>query len=592
VALILPATPAGYNATDQASLRAALQQADLQNWKVSQNATQIVRPSGASSSLLLPDVLASFATPEYFGAKAGTSTSLNNTAAFNAGLAASFPLWLTGGKTYRIGSSILPALDGAAILGDGTCTLLMGAEFDNANSAGAHRYDSNAVGIMAANIARPRFAGFRIKYETQTDDRYVKPIAIRGCTDVVVEEIEAWNFTKSLGLIYFGNCQRVLIKKCRLHDCMTNSATTGQITGVEWDNDDDGSSDITITENWVWNLTVGASFLASFGYQTDGFNGVRSAGATHPTERLLLTLNHAWNVGEGFDMTGQTKFALIANTAAACYNFNAKAIHNCVDGKIAFNNFDGGGISCIDLDGTNTGWGPTTRIEVCNNNLTNPDSNNVNAAHDTAGVRFFLNGGPDYPTDCDVHDNNIDCGAYGKYGVLGPAGSGANNRVRTNSIINEKVAKYLLDPTVVPSLVLLDKARFSATKNSVNQTGMADGAYTKLTFATEAEDVGGYYDNANSKWTPPQGPVRITVNALFSGLKATGGAQVSIYKNGSAWANGTYGLAAGGFFQSNVTKEFMANGTDYFEAYGYVDATTTGTAIGSDANTFFQGEQL
>ena len=78
-----------------------------------------------------------------------------------------------------------------------------------------------------------------------------------------------------------------------------------------------------------------------------------------------------------------------------------------------------------------------------------------------------------------------------------------------------------------------DRAYFAATKGGTNQTGITTAALTKLTFTTEAQDAGGFYDSTNSIWTPPAGKVMIVLTARSVGSAA---AQVGtqIYKNGAA----------------------------------------------------------
>jgi hypothetical protein len=138
--------------------------------------------------------------------------------------------------------------------------------------------------------------------------------------------------------------------------------------------------------------------------------------------------------------------------------------------------------------------------------------------------------------------------------------------------------------------ILTTRAYFKANKNAVDQAGLTDGATTKLSFTNELSDIGGFYDAANSKWVPPAGPVRLSARATTSGVKAAGGVQIDIYKNGEL-------LHAGPYYpmqtsNSHITCTDVANGSDYYEAFLYGDAITTLTVLGSVTGTWFEGHQI
>lgn len=137
---------------------------------------------------------------------------------------------------------------------------------------------------------------------------------------------------------------------------------------------------------------------------------------------------------------------------------------------------------------------------------------------------------------------------------------------------------------------LAGRASFSAHKNAVNQTGVADGATVKVTMDTEVFDVGGLYDAAQSRWTPPAGRIRLSARIAATGVKASGGIQAYIYKNGALLRLGSYFPLQTG--NSSVSCLDVANGTDYYELYAYADATTTVTLVGVINATYFEGEQI
>ena len=127
---------------------------------------------------------------------------------------------------------------------------------------------------------------------------------------------------------------------------------------------------------------------------------------------------------------------------------------------------------------------------------------------------------------------------------------------------------------------------FSANKNGSDQS-ISNGVYTKITFGTEDWDVGGYYDAANSKWTPPAGKYLITVSMNISGL--TGIAHATLYKNGSAHRDLTF-TAIGGNWACSLLID--ANGSDYFEVYAEQTGGGSHTIGGDTILTFFQGVKV
>jgi hypothetical protein len=133
---------------------------------------------------------------------------------------------------------------------------------------------------------------------------------------------------------------------------------------------------------------------------------------------------------------------------------------------------------------------------------------------------------------------------------------------------------------------------FSAHKNGVNQTGVANGVATKITFGTELYDLGNLYDTSNSRWTPPSGQVHITGSAFASaGVTAAQGLILSVYKNGVLFKSET--TIAGSTSEGiAIDIDDVASGTDFYELFIQLSSSTTGTISGVAANTYFMGHFL
>lgn len=132
---------------------------------------------------------------------------------------------------------------------------------------------------------------------------------------------------------------------------------------------------------------------------------------------------------------------------------------------------------------------------------------------------------------------------------------------------------------------------FSVHKNGTDQTGIADSTTTLVTWPTEIYDVGSFF--AGNKWTPPAGKVHMSACVVSNGAIAGGNiCATQIYKNGSLFKNSTNGAATN---QAAVVIAIDddANGTDYYEVYGFVDLTSgTGTFAGASYQCWFMGHVI
>jgi microcystin-dependent protein len=133
-------------------------------------------------------------------------------------------------------------------------------------------------------------------------------------------------------------------------------------------------------------------------------------------------------------------------------------------------------------------------------------------------------------------------------------------------------------------------AGFRAHKNGVTQTGIASATYTKVTFGTEDYDRGGYYDAANSRWTPPAGLVHLDARAwINAGMTATTSFALHVYKNGALFRTQWLTSSANGVDAAIVNFDDVASGTDFYELFVYLSSTTTGQIYGAADYTFFSG---
>jgi len=137
------------------------------------------------------------------------------------------------------------------------------------------------------------------------------------------------------------------------------------------------------------------------------------------------------------------------------------------------------------------------------------------------------------------------------------------------------------------------KPAFSAHKNGTDQTGITSGANTKITFGTEAYDIGSYYDAANSKWTPPAGRVALSATLYVTANVVDGNLYLGmIFKNGGLYKI-RYEVSANAVTQGvSVYCEDDANGTDSYEVYFNGAGAGNKTISGQTFDSYFQGHVL
>lgn len=136
-----------------------------------------------------------------------------------------------------------------------------------------------------------------------------------------------------------------------------------------------------------------------------------------------------------------------------------------------------------------------------------------------------------------------------------------------------------------------NRASFSAHKNGTDQTGVATATPTKVTFGTEAYDVGAAF--ASSTWTPPAGTVAITASLKYT---VAGGSLtytiLHLYKNGSPYQSVICSTPTATSTSAHATFTAQANGTDTFEIYVYHNLGSDQTIDGTAAYTWVSGTMI
>ena len=136
---------------------------------------------------------------------------------------------------------------------------------------------------------------------------------------------------------------------------------------------------------------------------------------------------------------------------------------------------------------------------------------------------------------------------------------------------------------------------FSVTKGGSNQTGVASGTFTKVTWPTEEYDVGGVF--ASDKFTCDVAgkyhfyfALKLTGNVLYDNA-------VGLYKNGVLYRYANYFIAYDSGANTGVPTMQMEAAldlaaTDYVEVYVHQESGSDQTVDGATTATWFTGHKI
>jgi len=125
---------------------------------------------------------------------------------------------------------------------------------------------------------------------------------------------------------------------------------------------------------------------------------------------------------------------------------------------------------------------------------------------------------------------------------------------------------------------------------SVQQTGISNTTWTKITFTTELFDTNNNY--ASSRFTPTvAGYYQFNASICLVSTTTTHSIISGLYRNGTLYSQGQPLLASTNFYpQSLVSSVIYLNGsTDYVEIYGFGNTGGTFNIYNTQENTYFNG---
>ncbi|MCK6683494.1 MAG: hypothetical protein L6R30_13885 [Thermoanaerobaculia bacterium] len=135
---------------------------------------------------------------------------------------------------------------------------------------------------------------------------------------------------------------------------------------------------------------------------------------------------------------------------------------------------------------------------------------------------------------------------------------------------------------------------FSAHKNTSDQTGITDSTWTKLTFGSEAFDMGGAYDSSNSKFVAAEAGKYV----LFARTAMVPAAtetllRIALYVNGTSVRDGvSQGSLSTRGLGVSVEAILDLAASDEVEVYVYHTRGSDGTALGATSLSRFEAYRM
>lgn len=126
---------------------------------------------------------------------------------------------------------------------------------------------------------------------------------------------------------------------------------------------------------------------------------------------------------------------------------------------------------------------------------------------------------------------------------------------------------------------------------SVQQTGIANTTYTKITLDAETYDTNSNF--ASSRFTPTvAGYYQINGAVAIPSTTNNNGVAATIFKNGNLYSIGASGMGSVGqlYAASSISDCIYMNGsTDYVELYVYGAQGASFSLVASSSQTYFTG---
>lgn len=526
-----------------------------------------------------PQLAYTWRAAEYFGARGDGVT--DDAAALQRGLDSGFMVYLDPRKQYAFGTQLLYNLDNCGIVGMGRMLMLTGAGKFDASAYGGG-FAANKVGIYANAKVNPILQAI-IEMEANAGIRVCNPIAIRDCTDAQVEaKIKGFKEAEFALLTWDSNKQghvRVWGRDCTAD---TDTLPSMQLTlfGIDYNRTVNGNSQGCDFVASGYNIQLGATAIAQYGYQSDCVN-IQAIGYTGHNGKVISNQIDepldCFGSGNTIEVVAKDCFYGVKLVHGAQYNNIKAAINRTRDHAVVFSGSsvsDGQPVSanyvnavCTQVGELAGGSANKSGVAFDGSSATYTPSNN------RADIIATSNGSMKYVAYFETGENNVVevDGGTTSGGIIGYIDSGA---VAGKNLIRRKQGTH----------IRVSWNASTATRNSLLP-------YDNILADTLAE-----YDPVTYTFTVKcAGRYRVRAQIRYTSVGAGQNLGLAIQKNGAAIARETpynYDLVnAKEIWASTETVVDCVSG-DTINVMCLGSTGTTFTVTGNAEFTFFEIDQI
>jgi parallel beta-helix repeat protein len=343
-----------------------------------------------------------------------------------------------------------------------------------------------------------------IKPSSYVDDRALVAVRMMSSSNVNIMGVEMSGFSKANGIVSIDTCTDCNVYQPYIHDCTTDSASTGQVTGITVDDNRIGGVSSTrcgVYGGTIRDITVGPAFLAAFGYQSDGIT-VEVGTTEFVIEGVKIS-----NTGEGIDYWGSGG-SVVGNTIRNSYIFGIKLLHSANNNTVVGNEIFGSGLAGITLQGSSTDTGDTNNNLIADNNIAGIDPSGAWAAS-TTGCILISDGTWASPPNSSTftvrgntfQGNKLNPGPGGKFCIVRSASTDTGNTFPENNFVAAGSLGYVSDNALsLGRITATNKTLalgFIAAPQVVNASTAA-----KVAITTRLYDDNNEIDVVNSRASP------------------------------------------------------------------------------------------
>jgi hypothetical protein len=378
-------------------------------------------------------------------------------------------------------------------------TMLPGAAIvlDTTVFTGA-RNSSTGVGIVFNGCTGGGISGGAIYPSSYVDDRALVAVRIVSSSKVRIDSVDMSNYSKANGIVSIDTCNDCAVTNSVFRDSTTNSATTGQVTGVTIDDNRIGGVSSMRTKligNTFRDLTVGAAFLALYGYQTDGIT------VEVGTTQTIIANNEIFNVGEGIDCWGLNG-AITGNTIRHVYIFGIKLVHGAQYNTVVGNSIYDAGLAGITVQGASSDTADTQYNVIDSNLIAGIDAASNWSASTTGCILISDGTGVTFiPRNNVFGSNKLNPGPGGKYCIVRSGSTDASNSFPNTQFFAIGSVGYVNDNTSSLGRITASNRSLMRANLGSSQTITA-GSAAKLQLSNRTFDDRNEFDNVtNYRWT-------------------------------------------------------------------------------------------